>query len=115
MDAKRWAKYPVRTCRTVHECELCEEDIVVGQTYHDGGHGRRAHTTCVVPPPVDRERKSILYEAAKLLEALAERHRINYTERDAYRTCAKILRKEGRDPGAVNRWLAIEKPTTSLV
>lgn len=58
MDAKRWAKYPVRTCYTMHECEICEEDIVDGQTYHDGGHGRRAHTTCVVPLPVQNTIKS---------------------------------------------------------
>lgn len=42
-----WSKYPVRMCRTLHECAICSGKILCGQEYHDGGYGKRAHTTCV--------------------------------------------------------------------
>ena len=44
-----WTKYKVRTCLSLHHCEICQHDIVVGQSYHDGGYGRRAHVECVDP------------------------------------------------------------------
>ena len=34
---KTWTEYPLRTCRTPHECALCYLDIKRGETYHDGG------------------------------------------------------------------------------
>ena len=36
-------RYPVRTCRTLHECEACGGSITIGQRYRDGGYGRRFH------------------------------------------------------------------------
>lgn len=44
---ERWKSWPVRTCRTSHECFLCEEEITLGDIYHDGGYGNRAHVGCV--------------------------------------------------------------------
>ena len=41
-----WSKYPVRTCRTIHQCAICGTDITCGDTYRDGGFGIRAHTHC---------------------------------------------------------------------
>lgn len=40
------AKKPVRTCRYLHTCFLCEKDIVDGQKYIDGGYGKRCHFIC---------------------------------------------------------------------
>jgi hypothetical protein len=42
-----WKKYPVRTCKSLHTCELCGYSIRCGSLYRDGGYGRRAHTSCV--------------------------------------------------------------------
>ena len=39
--------YPVRNCQTLHVCCLCKLDIRMGEEYHDGGYGRRAHVVCV--------------------------------------------------------------------
>lgn len=41
-----WAKYPVRTCRSLHHCEICSSPIVMGEQYRDGGYSRRAHEAC---------------------------------------------------------------------
>lgn len=42
-------KYPIRTCRSLHHCELCSKDITLGQRYRDGGYGRRLHVECAQP------------------------------------------------------------------
>jgi hypothetical protein len=42
----RWTDRPLRTCRTLHHCEVCKRDITIGQQYRDGGYGKRAHETC---------------------------------------------------------------------
>jgi hypothetical protein len=39
-------KYPVRTCKSTHECAFCESGITLYQEYYDGGYGRRAHCLC---------------------------------------------------------------------
>lgn len=44
--AAKLATYRIRTCHTMHECAICGETIGPGHRYHDGGHGRRAHTSC---------------------------------------------------------------------
>jgi len=44
----RWQLYQVRTCRSLHYCEICKRDITDGQKYYDGGYGRRAHMECVL-------------------------------------------------------------------
>lgn len=43
---RAFTAYPIRTCRTLHECYICRKDIVLGQMYFDGGYGRRAHVDC---------------------------------------------------------------------
>jgi hypothetical protein len=40
-------KYPMRRCQTLHTCALCEDHIVMGERYYDGGYGRRAHVDCI--------------------------------------------------------------------
>jgi hypothetical protein len=40
-------KKPIRTCRSLHFCELCGKSITLGERYHDGGYGYRAHVECV--------------------------------------------------------------------
>lgn len=47
-------RYRVRTCQTLLECAVCGGRILLGQTYHDGGYGRRAHTDCVSSPPATK-------------------------------------------------------------
>ena len=42
-----WGKYRIRTCRSMHECQLCGNTINMRQRYHDGGGARRAHVACV--------------------------------------------------------------------
>lgn len=44
-----WDRYPVRTCRSLHHCEVCDKDITYGQRYRDGGFSRRAHDACILP------------------------------------------------------------------
>lgn len=39
-------RYPLRTCRTMHDCEICSAPIALGQRYYDGGYGRRIHESC---------------------------------------------------------------------
>jgi hypothetical protein len=48
-NSRDWSKYPARQCRSLHECSICEASISYGSWYFDGGHGRRAHRTCVQP------------------------------------------------------------------
>jgi len=43
------SKKPRRTCRTMHECCICHENIQYGYEYYDGGYGNRAHVSCVTP------------------------------------------------------------------
>lgn len=40
---------PVRTCRTMHECCLCDVPIRHGDGYRDAGVMIRAHLSCVNP------------------------------------------------------------------
>lgn len=42
-----WSKYPLRTCRYLCHCEICDKPIVAGEQYRDGGYSRRAHETCL--------------------------------------------------------------------
>jgi len=44
---ERLERYPVRTCRSLHSCVLCGKEITLGERYHDGGYGRRAHEDCI--------------------------------------------------------------------
>lgn len=46
MTPERLRAYRVRTCNSMHECCLCESTITLGQRYHDGGYGKRAHVEC---------------------------------------------------------------------
>ena len=45
-DYSPFTKYPVRICRTMHECQLCGSTITAGEQYYDGGYSRRAHVDC---------------------------------------------------------------------
>lgn len=42
-----YRKYKIRVCHTLHYCNVCKRNIYAGQSYHDGGYGRRCHTGCV--------------------------------------------------------------------
>ena len=46
---EKYGKYPRRTCYSLHSCAICEEEITYGETYYDGGYGKRAHDECVNP------------------------------------------------------------------
>lgn len=39
-------EYPLRNCRTLHFCQICQGDIFCGEEYYDGGYSRRAHKDC---------------------------------------------------------------------
>jgi hypothetical protein len=45
-------KYLIRTSMYGDQCGICGGRIAVGDKYHDGGYGRRAHLECA-----KRERK----------------------------------------------------------
>ena len=45
--AVAWTMLPLRTCQTLHHCQLCDTSITLGQSYFDGGEPRRAHAECV--------------------------------------------------------------------
>jgi len=47
VTAAQMAAYRIRCCYSLHGCNLCQQDITLGQTYHDGGYGKRSHTECV--------------------------------------------------------------------
>jgi hypothetical protein len=36
----KWTKYPVRRCRTMHECKICNVLITDGDQYYDGGYDK---------------------------------------------------------------------------
>lgn len=38
---------PLRNCKTMHSCCLCDRDITYGDDYYDGGLDKRAHYDCV--------------------------------------------------------------------
>jgi len=43
----RFKRYPIRVCRWMNECCLCNLRISEGNRYYDGGYGRRAHVSCL--------------------------------------------------------------------
>ena len=45
---EKYLKFKIRRCKSLHYCEECQKDIIYGQTYFDGGYGKRAHTWCVL-------------------------------------------------------------------
>lgn len=55
MSTIDFSKYPVRTCKSLHGCEICHQDITYGQKYYDGGYGRRAHDLCADAMAMERE------------------------------------------------------------
>ena len=42
-----WCHLSLRVCYSIHACEICDQSIVFGQSYYDGGYGHRAHSSCV--------------------------------------------------------------------
>jgi hypothetical protein len=45
--ARRLKSKPIRICRWLNECNICEKDIKDGQKYYDGGSRLRGHVECV--------------------------------------------------------------------
>lgn len=43
---KPYNEYPLRICRTLHECNICRKPIMCGEYYYDGGYSRRVHKDC---------------------------------------------------------------------
>lgn len=41
------SRAPLRTCRSMHHCCICRQDITLGQRYRDRGYGRRCHLSCL--------------------------------------------------------------------
>ncbi len=50
-----YTKYKIRTCRSLHHCEICNGDITLGQKYYDGGYKRRAHDLCADAEELERQ------------------------------------------------------------
>ena len=50
-----YVTYPVRTCQTLHHCAVCNEPIMAGERYHDGGEPRRAHIDCAKRNEIEQE------------------------------------------------------------
>ena len=45
---KEYYEYPKRTCRYLNHCNVCNQPILSGQEYFDGGYGRRCHVECAL-------------------------------------------------------------------
>ena len=43
---KQYNEYPIRECRSLHYCEICNKDITYGECYYDGGYNNRVHVDC---------------------------------------------------------------------
>lgn len=46
LPVEKWLKLtkkPIRQCRWMHECCMCDLKITNGQLYYDGGYGKRSH------------------------------------------------------------------------
>jgi hypothetical protein len=43
---RRLALAPIRTCKSLHRCVFCGQEIRFGDEYRDRGLDARAHTTC---------------------------------------------------------------------
>jgi hypothetical protein len=43
-----WTKFPIRRCYSLHECDICHQDIVYRARYYDGGARGHAHKDCVL-------------------------------------------------------------------
>lgn len=55
-----WKKYPARVCNSLHYCRICDGDILLGESYYDGGYGKRAHVICTqhdLPSPFEVPKK----------------------------------------------------------
>lgn len=50
---------PTRVCRSLHACALCGLEITDGQSYKDGGYGRRAHLVCMEATSAELKRKGV--------------------------------------------------------
>lgn len=50
-----YTKYKLRTCQSMHFCEICTQKIEYGQKYYDGGYGRRAHDLCADADALEQE------------------------------------------------------------
>ena len=46
MKSIDWFKFPLRNCKSLHECGICGLKITFGEDYYDGGYGKRAHSRC---------------------------------------------------------------------
>lgn len=58
-----YTKYKIRTCRTLHFCEICKGRIEYGQKYYDGGYGKRAHDLCADANELERQATQEMSEA----------------------------------------------------
>ena len=38
---------PIRNCKSMHECCICNKMIFIGYDYYDGGYRKQAHKKCV--------------------------------------------------------------------
>jgi len=47
MKKRDYTKYRMRICQTMHDCEICNDIIRLGEAYYDGGYGHRAHEKCI--------------------------------------------------------------------
>lgn len=66
-----YGKYPMRICRTMHECAECPNTILAGQEYLDGGYGRRVHLNCADSQhPLSLTPEQRLAEIALIIEGV---------------------------------------------
>jgi len=60
-------------------------------------------------------RKQTMLEAYRMLHEFAERETIDYTIKLTLENYSKILKKEANNPGIVDAWLSIDKPTKGIL
>lgn len=68
-----FSRYPIRQCQSLHFCQKCGKDILLGQLYFDGMYGRRAHVECL-PAPEKAPAPDLVGELVEALEALGSNY-----------------------------------------
>ena len=67
-----YTKNKIRTCKTLHFCELCKGRIEWGQRYYDGGYGKRAHDLCADADELEKQAALEMAQANTEFYAAAE-------------------------------------------
>ena len=54
-ESRDYTRYKIRTCKSLHFCEVCKGRIEFGHRYYDGGYGKRAHDLCADAEELEKQ------------------------------------------------------------